>query len=74
MNERAKSIHHKTEEEKNIERYRATMHHEEEENYEKIYNQIMEHLAIDGENYKEDPKYVALLQGLQKKKELESII
>lgn len=39
-----------------------------------MYNQIMEHLGIDSENYKEDPRYIKLLEGLQKKKELESII
>jgi hypothetical protein len=50
------------------------MHHEEEENYEKIYNQIREHLDIERDDYKNDPKYQKLLEGLQKKKELESII
>ena len=34
----------------------------------------MEHLDLNEENYKSDPKYVKLLDGLNKKKELEVII
>ena len=43
---------------------------EDEENYQDIFNQIMEHLDLNEENYKHDPKYIALLDGLNKKKEL----
>ena len=46
------------------------MHHEEEENYEQTYNQIMKYLDISGEDYRSDPRYIKLLEGLQKKKEL----
>lgn len=34
----------------------------------------MQHLDISGDTYKSDPKYIKLLEGLQKKRELESII
>lgn len=34
----------------------------------------MEHLDISSQNYQSDPKYVNLLEGLQKKRELQSII
>ena len=47
---------------------------DDEENYQDIFNQIMEHLDLNEENYKNDPKYIKLLDGLNKKKELEVII
>ena len=47
---------------------------DDEENYQDIFNQIMEHLDLNEENYKHDPKYIKLLDGLNKKKELEVII
>ena len=42
---------------------------EDEENYQDIFNQIMEHLDLNEENYKNDPKYISLLDGLNKKKD-----
>ena len=47
-----------------------TNYHEEEQNYQKIYANIMEFLAIDSEDYKKDPKYIKLLEGLHEKKQL----
>lgn len=34
----------------------------------------MEYLDIENENYREDPKYVKLMEGLHKKREFERVI
>ena len=62
------------EEEKQFDKTKKSGFNEDEENYHEIFNQIMEHLDLSEENYKDDPKYIELLDGLNKKKELEVII
>lgn len=58
-----------------MEKLRRTHHYqEEEENYEQIFDKIMDHLDLNEENYQNDPKYLNLLEGLNKKKELQAII
>lgn len=48
--------------------------HNEEENYSKMYRLIKEHFDIDDDTFRQDPKYINLLEGLEKKKELEAIL
>ena len=74
LNEKARSIHVQNEEEKQLDKTKKSGFIEDEENYQDIFNQIMEHLDLNEENYKHDQKYIDLLDGLNKKKELEVII
>jgi len=67
LDNKAKSIHDRNEEDKNYEKFKASGA-EEEIDYEKVYAEILNHFGIDNENYKNDPKYISLIEGLQKKK------
>jgi hypothetical protein len=46
----------------------------EEENYEETFKELMKYLNIENENFQEDPKYIKLVEGLNKKKEFEAVI
>ena len=41
---------------------------EEEDDYESMYYELLNVLDLENENYKEDPKYIKLLEGLSKKR------
>jgi hypothetical protein len=47
---------------------------QDEENYEESFKELMKYLNIESENFQEDPKYIKLVEGLNKKKEFEAVI
>jgi hypothetical protein len=42
--------------------------HAEEDNYEEMFKEIKAYVNIEDENYRDDPKYIRLLEALSKKR------
>jgi hypothetical protein len=47
---------------------------QDEENYEETFKELMKYLNIESKNFQEDPKYIKLVEGLNKKREFEAVI